>query len=110
MRALLMSILIMPTVLFAQDWTLQDDAGIAAALNDRTVRYDALTLQFFGNGGDTVYTTERSANGRWAARGGQYCSVWPPSDVWTCYDFYRAGDQVRFVGADRSESVGTILE
>lgn len=110
MRGWIMALLMLPTSVAAQDWALQDDAGITAALTNRTVRYDAHTIQHFRKDGQTTYITERAADGRWAARGGQYCSVWPPSDTWACYDFYLAGDQVRFVASDRSVSEGVIVE
>lgn len=97
-----------PLMAMAEGWVpLFEDAEIQAALADRVVRYDALTFQRFGAAGDTQYMTERASEGRWAARGGQYCSVWPPSDTWTCYDFQVNGEQVRFIGADRSISVGS---
>ena len=83
------------------------DEGITEALAGRTVVYDEYTLQHFGTAGDTVFVTERAANGRWAARAGQYCSVWPPSDVWTCYDFQVNGQRVRFISSDRSISEGS---
>lgn len=108
MRFPLMTAILFAGAAQAQDWELQDDAGIQAALTNQTVVYDAYTLQTFDASGATQYVTERAADGRWAARGGQYCSTWPPSDTWECYDFYRDGNQVRFVAPDRSESVGTI--
>ncbi len=110
MRALAVVLMCLPGVAAADDWVLQDNAGILAALGGKTVRYDAYTVQTFGKTGDTQYLTERAADGRWAARGDQYCSVWPPSDIWTCYDFYLAGDAVRFIGSDRSVSEGVILK
>ncbi|MEY1555137.1 hypothetical protein AB3Y40_05830 [Yoonia sp. R2331] len=110
MRALAVVLMCLPGMAAAQDWVRQDDAGIMAALGGKTVRYDAYTIQHFSKAGDTQYITERAADGRWAARAGQYCSVWPPSDTWTCYDFYLAGDLVQFIGSDRSVSQGTILK
>lgn len=99
---------ISPTLVSAEDWTqLRDDAAIKDALSDQTLVYDAYTFQQFSADGATRYLTERVSDGRWAARGGQYCSVWPPSDVWTCYDFEVKGGQVRFISSDQSISVGT---
>lgn len=107
MKALLIGLL-MPVSAMAQDWVhLTDDAAITGALAGQAVTYDAYTRQAFGADGDTQYITDRFAEGRWAARGGQYCSTWPPADTWACYDFYVAGDMVRFVGSDRIASVGT---
>lgn len=102
---------LVPVLAAAEDWVpLMVDEEIEAALSDRILRYDALTFQRFGAEGDTQFITERASDGRWAARGGQYCSVWPPSDVWTCYDFQVSGDQARFISSDRSISVGTFEE
>ncbi len=92
----------------AQDWIpVFDDAQITSTLAGRVVIYDAYTSQNFGANGDTRYITERVSDGRWTARGGQYCSQWPPSDRWDCYDIQLRGDQIKFVAADRAESVGT---
>ena len=110
MRALVMMALLWPGMAGAQDWVRQDDDGIHAALANRTLRYDAYTTQFFGKDGFTRFITERAADGQWAARDGQYCSVWPPSDVWTCYDLYVAGNRVQFIGSDRSVSTGTYAD
>jgi len=84
-----------------------DDGAIFTALAGRTLVYDPYTFQWFGPEGDTQFVTERASDGRWAARGGQYCSQWPPSDTWACYDVQLSGQLVKFIGADRSESVGT---
>lgn len=103
--------LIWPGLAVAEDWQrLQEDADIVVALAERVLRYDALTTQRFGGAGDTQYFTERMSVGRWAARAGQYCSVWPPSDVWACYDVHVNGDRVRFTASDRSSSIGTYVE
>jgi hypothetical protein len=88
---------------------LNDDA-VTAALADRTLVFDAYTLQHFRADGSTQYFTDRMSEGRWAARGGQYCSTWPPSDRWDCYDIQIGGDVVRFIGSDRSVSEGTYRE
>lgn len=111
LRKIIIALVLVPSVVLADGWKpLSDDAAIQEALADRTVRYDALTFQIFGANGDTQYITERASSGRWAARGGQYCSVWPPSDIWTCYDFEVNGNAVRFIGSDNTVSVGTYEE
>lgn len=104
-------LMLLPGFAAAQDWEpLFDDVAIIEALSGRVVIYDEYTRQYFGPSGATQFITERSSDGRWAARGGQYCSTWPPSDTWTCYDFAVSGDQVRFTSADRSQSIGTFAE
>ena len=107
MKAIIAILLVLASPAGAQDWTpLRDNAAIEAALTGERLIYDAYTFQHFGADGATQYVTERLSEGRWAARGGQYCSVWPPSDVWACYDVQARGDAVRFIGADRSISEG----
>ncbi len=110
MRMILGMLALWPGLALAEGWALQDDAGIRAALADRTVRYDAHTMQHFDADGHTDFITERVASGRWVARDGQYCSLWPPSGRWACYDLETNGDQVRFVGADGSISTGTYTQ
>ena len=113
MRWLWLALLVLaPDSALAEEWTRLDDTGIAAALNDRTLRYDASTIQSFSPSGATRYVTDRVSNGRWAARGGQYCSVWPPSDTWACYDVELSDDgaEVRFIASDESISQGHYIE
>ena len=94
----------------AQDWQRLGDEAIREALAGRTLIFDAYTFQTFAADGSTQFVTERASDGRWEARGGQYCSTWPPSDLWTCYDLERAGDRFRFIGPDRSVSEGAYPE
>jgi len=42
--------------------------------------------QSFDLGGVTTYEAEgKRQTGRWDVQGDQYCSMWPPSDQWSCY-------------------------
>ena len=43
--------------------------------------------QRFDAGGATIYAGAdgKQSTGRWDVRGNEYCSQWPPSDVWACY-------------------------
>jgi hypothetical protein len=43
--------------------------------------------QRFDAGGATIYAGAdgKQSTGRWDVRGDEYCSEWPPSDVWACY-------------------------
>ncbi len=107
MKTITVLMSLLPSVLWAQEWVqLSDDAAITEALAGQVIVYDAYSLQHFGAEGDTQFVTERMSDGRWAARGGQYCSTWPPSDTWDCYDFQVNGDRVRFISSDRSVSEG----
>ena len=85
---------------------ISDDA-IRDALADEKLIYDAHTMQHFAANGSTQHITERMSDGRWDVRDGQYCSTWPPSDTWACYDIQIGGNVVRFIGSDGSVSEGT---
>ena len=43
--------------------------------------------QYFEDTGYTLYVAgaEPRSPGQWAVRGDKYCSLWPPSDHWSCY-------------------------
>ncbi len=56
------------------------------ARGDATLDGAAIVAQSFKAGGDTVFDNGRLSTGQWQVRGGRYCSVWPPSDRWACYD------------------------
>lgn len=92
----------------AQEWEpIVDDKAIFEALADRTVTFDAYTFQTFGAAGETRFVTERAADGVWVARDSQYCSQWPPSALWDCYDIEVRGEEIKFIGPNRAESIGT---
>jgi hypothetical protein len=65
---------------------------IEPLLNDTTVYGLPLGLgnwrQFFSKGGETVYVDAAGQKtfGSWQVRGNKYCSTWPPSDRWVCYE------------------------
>jgi hypothetical protein len=81
---------------------------ITAALTERVVIYDDGAQQVFQADGATVFDNGRPSSGRWAVRGDQYCSQWPPSETWACYGVEIEGDLVRFVAADGSASAGKL--
>ena len=91
----------------ASDWQRLDGAGIEAALTGQTVEYSNGATQRFSATGFTEYTFGEPSFGSWGVRGDRYCSVWPPSDVWACFDVDVAGDRLRFTGdhADVTEGV-----
>jgi hypothetical protein len=55
--------------------------------------------QVFQKGGVTLYTVNEtsSSSGLWDVRQDQYCSQWPPSQSWTCYDVTSDGPSLTFV-------------
>lgn len=76
-------------------------AEIETALSDHTFRGDdggRVTEQIFQRGGTTYYSVDgNQSQGVWQVRGDQYCSKWPPSDSWACYDVTMDGDALIFV-------------
>lgn len=108
MRHMVLALALLPSG--AAAWERLDTDTITEVLNDTTVQYDAHTVQHFRSDGSTDYITERYSAGRWAARENRYCSVWPPSDLWTCYDVDVRGAQIRFISDDGSISEGTLQE
>jgi hypothetical protein len=77
---------------------------IAAALSDKSLYAESRgqpVEQIFQESGQTFYLVGGdSSAGSWAVRDGKYCSVWPPSDHWSCYAVMRDGDAVTFVSGD----------
>jgi hypothetical protein len=71
-------------------------AEIETALSDHTAWYTPLDAtsarQYFHKNGSTPYITANGEKsyGEWAVRADKYCSLWPPSDHWTCFDVERA--------------------
>jgi hypothetical protein len=71
--------------------------------------------QSFEVGGATVYTGAdgKQSSGRWAVRGDEYCSQWPPSDVWACYamatDTAADGITIIWISADGSRESARLV-
>jgi hypothetical protein len=109
MRAMLIASLFAgPAAAMAEEiWQSLTGAEIAAALTDRVIVYRN-AVQEFRVSGRTLYDAGQASWGYWAVRGDQYCSMWPPSDLWACYDMARDGDVVRFVGAAGDITEGTL--
>ncbi|MDW3225600.1 MAG: hypothetical protein R8G34_22360 [Paracoccaceae bacterium] len=98
MRALKVAALIFcPVMAQSQDWTPLSGDAIRAALTGRTLQYEN-AWQDFRATGRTLYNAGADSWGYWRVQGDQYCSQWPPSDLWACYDMARAGEKLRFIG------------
>ncbi|MBW4708498.1 hypothetical protein KX928_11960 [Roseobacter sp. YSTF-M11] len=98
MRALMTAALaICPFVVSADAWKPLTGEEIRSALTDRKLQY-ANASQDFRASGRTLYNAGADSWGNWRVAGDQYCSQWPPSDLWACYDMARAGDRLRFIG------------
>lgn len=100
---------VLPGIVGAESeiWTDLDGGGITSFLTGSLVTYDG-ARQDFRASGRTLYTTSEEQWGYWGVRGDQYCSMWPPSDLWSCYDVARKGDMVRFIGGSGDTTDGTV--
>ena len=83
----------------ATDWRVLRDAELRAAMEGRRVTYTSGAWQEFRASGRTLYNAGQDSWGYWRIEGERYCSSWPPSDLWACYDVQLTDDRIRFVGA-----------
>ena len=61
--------------------------------------------QVFKTDGSTVYWVgENQQAGNWKVVDDQYCSVWPPSENWVCYDVLGDNRLILFKAPDGSSS------
>ena len=111
MRAMTVGVLLAlwPMLGHAEEWRALDGSAIKAALEGRSLNYGDAS-QNFETGGLTVYFADEPSTGAWRVEGQQFCSQWPPSDSWTCYDVEGKEDALRFIGADGSVTQGTYME
>ena len=97
MRRFALMLILCAAPVAAEEWRGLDGAEIAAALTDRVLVYDD-AQQDFRASGRTLYNAGQDSWGYWNVRGDQYCSMWPPSDLWACFDLEAKGEMLRFVG------------
>lgn len=102
----------LPGMALAEDWQKLDSATIMTALTARTLTYDAGATQVFNKDGSTLYTTDRPSTGAWRVEADRYCSQWPPSDRWTCYDIDRSPDglSLRFTTKSGEGTIGVYTD
>ena len=96
----------------AEDWQPLDAPAATLAPTARTVAYEGGATQQFNTDGSTIYTTTHPSKGAWRVERNQYCSQWPPSDRWSCYNVALSADglDLRFTAGDGSESVGRYVD
>lgn len=87
-----------------------DGAGVTAALTGQKVVYQDGSSQTFRADGVTFYTAPGGAEsqGRWRVEGNRYCSVWPPSDSWACYDVEGEAEVIRFISGGGDVTAGRL--
>lgn len=100
MRGVILAVILaIPVNVGAQEgmWVPMSGAEIATALTERTLDYGAQWQDFRASGRTLYHNAGRDSWGYWAIQSNQYCSLWPPSDLWACYDMERAGERLRFI-------------
>ncbi|MFA3917795.1 hypothetical protein [Ruegeria hyattellae] len=110
MRRFALILALAPGILAAEEFRQLTGDEILAALLDRKLAYEGGATQTFEPSMQTQYFSSGPSTGSWAVRGDQYCSVWPPSDIWACYNIERKGDVIRFIDAGGGLTDGTYVE
>lgn len=87
-----------------------EDARVLDALMGKKLDYGKGVWQDFRPSMKTLYHSGRPSWGYWAVRDGQYCSQWPPSSLWACYDIELTEAGVRFVGEKGDVSEGRYVD
>jgi hypothetical protein len=75
-------------------------AEITAVLSDQSLYAgeQGEIEQIFQKSGQTFYLDHgNSSQGTWKVENDKYCSQWPPSQSWSCYDVIRDSDAITFV-------------
>ncbi|WP_299657239.1 hypothetical protein [uncultured Tateyamaria sp.] len=98
MRRFALLLVLCASPAMAEEWVPMTGGEIRAALTGRTLVYPD-TTQDFRVSGRTLYIHKgRESWGYWRIEDDQYCSQWPPNDLWACYGMDRKGEALRFVG------------
>jgi len=96
----------------AETWQPVQGEAIEALLTGRDVSYEGETKrsQSFHDNGTTTYVDGRPSLGNWKASQTQYCSQWPPSSSWDCYDLFvdETGERIRFIGGAGDVWIATL--
>ncbi|WP_299693020.1 hypothetical protein [uncultured Tateyamaria sp.] len=110
MRRFALMIALLASPAGAEPWVTLDGAGVRAALEGRVIAFET-ARQDFRSSGRTLYVFGgRDSWGYWRVQGDQYCSQWPPSDLWACYDIAVSGAMVRFVGTGNDVTDGVYAD
>ncbi|MBS9718587.1 hypothetical protein ACFFUT_05000 [Pseudohalocynthiibacter aestuariivivens] len=108
-RAVLIFSIIWPAVALAENWEPLEAEGIKKALIDKGITYEAATQYFYASG-RTLYNAGADSWGYWRVEEDRYCSQWPPSDLWACYDMEISGQSIRFLGEHGYITIGVLAE
>ncbi|MEX0308227.1 MAG: hypothetical protein AB3N12_12660 [Ruegeria sp.] len=110
MRRFALILLIWPGGATAEEFQRLTGDEILMALSGQKLNYGEGVTQTFDDTMLTQYFSGRPSSGRWAVRDDRYCSVWPPSDYWACYDVEQSGETIRFVDDAGNTTEGTYAE
>lgn len=110
MKRFLWVLAVLPGWGAAEEAAFLSGVQIEAALTGRAVVYVDGATQDFRASGATLYDAGRASWGYWAVRGDRYCSQWPPSDLWACYDMAEVEGGVRFIADDGSFTDGVYTD
>jgi len=103
MRRFALMLVLLATPLAAEDWVPLSGDEITQALAGRTLAYPDTTQDFRASGRTLYIHKGRESWGYWRVENDQYCSQWPPNDLWACYDMARRGAVLRFVGTGEND-------
>ena len=107
--ALICAVLLAGPVL-AEPWRVLSGAEVQVALEGRTLIYENATQDFRASGRTLYVFGGEDSWGYWRVEGDAYCSQWPPSDLWACYEIAVWQDNVRFVGSGGDSTVGVYAD
>ena len=110
MRKLVVLTLVCAQPLYADaEWRSLSGEAVRDALSGKRVQY-ARAWQHFYASGRTLYNAGQDSWGYWRIEDDRYCSMWPPSDLWACYDVQGATTAVRFVGEGGEITAGVYID
>ncbi|MEP1585278.1 MAG: hypothetical protein ABJR46_13775 [Tateyamaria sp.] len=108
-RIALMFLIFAPSGALA-DWIALKGPEISQALTGRTLAYEKAQQDFRASGKTLYVFGGRDSWGNWRVQDDQYCSQWPPQDLWACYGLERQGDALRFVGEAGDVTEGVYVD
>ena len=108
-----LALLLLASPVAAEEWKALTGDQIKTALTARVLGYpDGKTQNFHADGGTLYDGGGSSQSGQWRVEGDRYCSVWPPSDRWSCYgvEAEAGGLDIRFVSEGGSATTGRYID
>jgi hypothetical protein len=106
-KCLAVGLICVPAVA-AAEFVALDRTAMRQVLTDQKIAYPNATQTFYASG-RTLYDAGRPSWGYWRIADDQYCSQWPPSDLWACYEMARDSETIRFIAKDGSVTDGVLL-